>query len=81
MGENMIKIIGKNDKQSLKEMQSIVGGYIERHPKNVEIDGKSYDVIVNEEGIINKLPINKDMLDRFGITVCGNAILIEGGLY
>mgnify|MGYP003138199664 CR=1 FL=1 len=79
----MIKIVNKEDKKklNLKEMQSMVGGYIERHPKKVEINGKSYDVIVNEEGIINGLPINKNMLDRFGITVCGNAILIEGGLY
>lgn len=77
----MITIVSENDKQlSLKEMQSIVGGYIERYPNNVEIDGKSYDVIVNEEGLINNLPINEDLLDKFGITICGNAILIEGGL-
>ncbi len=77
----MIKIVDKNDKQlTLKEMQSIVGGYIERHPDNVEIDGKSYEVIVNEEGLINNLPMNEYMLVKFGITVFGSAILIEDGL-
>jgi len=77
----MITIVNEKDKQlNLKEMQSIVGGYIERRPDNVKIDGKSYDVIVNEEGLINNLPINEDILDKFGITVFGNAILIEGGL-
>ena len=62
-------------------MQSIVGGRIERYPAKVKIDERSYEVIVNEEGLIEGLPINQEMLEKYAIPVCGNAILIEGGLY
>ena len=74
-------IVRKNDKQlSLEEMQSLVGGRIERHPEKVVIDKSEYEVIVNEEGLIDKLPLNAEMNNNFGLFIFGNAILIEGGL-
>jgi len=77
----MITIVRKNDKQlDLKEMQKIVGGRIERHPERVHINNLTFEVIVNEEGLIDNLPINTKMNDSFGLTIFGNAILIEGGL-
>lgn len=77
----MITIIQKSGKQpNLKQMQTLVDGKIERHPERVVIDNSSYDVIVNEEGLINNLPINVQMYEDYGLTIFGNAILIEGGL-
>jgi len=76
-----VTIVRKNDKQlSLEEMQSLVGGRIERHPEKVVIDESEYEVIVNEEGLIDKLPLNAEMNNNFGLFIFGNAILIEGGL-
>jgi hypothetical protein len=77
----MITIIQKSGKQpNLKQMQTLVDGRIERHPERVVIDNSSYDVIVNEEGLINNLPINEQLFEDYGLTIFGNAILIEGGL-
>ena len=77
----MITIIQKTGKQpDLKQMQTLVDGRIERHPERVVIDNSSYDVIVNEEGLINNLPINEQMFEDYGLTIFGNAVLIEGGL-
>ena len=77
----MITIIQKSGKQpNLKQMQTLVDGGIERHPERVIIDNSSYDVIVNEEGLINNLPFNQQMFEDYGLTIFGNAILIEGGL-
>tara|TARA_R110002074_G_scaffold208994_1_gene377961 strand:- start:532 stop:768 length:237 start_codon:yes stop_codon:yes gene_type:complete len=77
----MITIIQKSGKQpDLKQMQTLVDGRIERHPERVVIDNSSYDVIVNEEGLINNLPINEQMFEDYGLTIFGNAILLEGGL-
>tara|TARA_R110000851_G_scaffold79291_1_gene174649 strand:- start:380 stop:616 length:237 start_codon:yes stop_codon:yes gene_type:complete len=77
----MITIIQKSGKQpELKQMQTLVDGRIERHPERVVIDNSSYDVIVNEEGLINNLPINEQMFEDYGLTIFGNAILLEGGL-
>ena len=77
----MITIIPKGCKQpDLKQMQTLVDGRIERHPESVVIDNSSYDVIVNEEGLINNLPINEQMFEDYGLTIFGNAVLIEGGL-
>tara|TARA_R100001198_G_scaffold72855_1_gene44935 strand:- start:594 stop:935 length:342 start_codon:yes stop_codon:yes gene_type:complete len=69
----------------LKVMQEFVGGYIERYPAKVAFstqDGtpRECEVLVNEEGLINGLPINEIMQDLYDIDVCGNVILIEGGL-
>ena len=77
----MITIIQKSGKQpDLKQMQTLVDGRIERHPESVVINNSSYDVIVNEEGLINNLPLNEQMFEDYGLTIFGNAVLIEGGL-
>lgn len=60
---------------SLKELQSIVGGYIELI--NLK-DGKL--MIVNEEGLINLLPRNKkasEMIDGFFGFIVGDVLICE----
>jgi len=77
----MIKIINKDDTQmNLDEMQEYVGGLIENFPQKVIMNGKEYGIVVNESGLIDRLPVNEFMSDMFGFIIFGNAILIEGGL-
>jgi hypothetical protein len=75
---------------TLKEMQSIVGGYIEvitftnkfRRPPHLSIPTKL--MICNEEGKLNNLPVNKKMSeiwkDYFGIysdIIVGNVLICD----
>ena len=48
----------RNIERSLKEMQKLVGGYIETiHPFN-----DTAVIVCNEEGKINRLPLNRSLL-------------------
>lgn len=77
----MIKIINKDDTQmNLDEMQEYVGGLIENFPQKVIMNDREYGIVVNESGLIDRLPVNEFMSDMFGLIIFGNAILIEGGL-
>ena len=77
----MIKIINKDDtKMNLDEMQEYVGGLIENFPQKVIMNDREYGIVVNESGLIDRLPVNKFMSDKFGFLIFGNVILIEGGL-
>jgi hypothetical protein len=58
---------------SLKELQAAVGGYIEAVP----INGVSRTVlIVNEEGLIHRLPENPRASQIAGRLIVGTAILL-----
>lgn len=67
---------------SLKDLQSHVGGYIESLP----IRDKAHSLYVNEEGKLRRLPINKRALEiakkQFGVNlapedfVVGNMIIV-----
>jgi len=59
------------DKQnSLEQMQKIVGGYIEVVPV---AGGKT--LVVNEEGLLQQLPINYKASALYNCTIVGNVIL------
>ena len=69
----------------LKLMQEFVGGYIERYPAKVCFstqlhETRECEVLCNEEGLIDGLPINEMMEGIYDIKICGNIILLEGGL-
>jgi hypothetical protein len=48
-----------NKDNSLKELQGIVGGYIEALPLQSKDDSQMIDLICNEEGKILNLPVNR----------------------
>jgi hypothetical protein len=55
-----------------EELQTYVGGYFECvHLPNNQI------LICNEEGILLNLPVNMPVFSQFGISIRGNALLIE----
>ena len=45
-------------KPNLAELQRLVGGWIER--VKVQVDGELADMIVNEEGRLRNLPLNRE---------------------
>lgn len=62
---------------SLKRSQNIVEGYIELYP----IRDKFFYYIINEEGLLKKLKINKLAYQLFGMKVLGNMIVCPKNLF
>lgn len=76
----------KNGKTyELEELQQAVGGYIEI-AGNLEKDGRLYDIIVDEEGLMKNLPINHGFWWGYGDLnqpdknkFVGNVLLVPEG--
>jgi len=66
----------QNEKFNLDELQSEVNGYTEYYPTN----NKKYKIIVNEEGLLMRLPLNKLASHLFGIHAVGNVLIIPNKL-
>ena len=68
-----IKIVRPiGEKFQLKELQEEVQGYIEYYPTN----NPRYKIIVNEEGLLMRLPMNKLSSNIFGIHAVGNVVIV-----
>lgn len=86
--DGTVTIVQQETAPSLEEMQKYVGGYIE--VVNVLVDGKPMQMIVNEEGLIQELPVNVIASKHYATIglmhyrsfpptpICGNAILLRG---
>ena len=61
----------EGDTASLKELQRLVGGYIEVYPKEDE----NFVFIVDEEGLIKHKPYNVLVKELFDIDVVGPLVL------
>ena len=73
---------------SLQELQDYVDGYIE--VVNVLVDDEPMQMIVNEMGLVNQLPVNvlaskhyatyslKEFRNFPPTPICGNAVLLRG---
>lgn len=67
---------------SLAELQAMVGGWIER--VRVAVDGELADLIVNEEGHLHDLPLNKTASQVYWFgrmttdPIVGDAVLLLG---
>lgn len=66
----------EGEKFSLKELQGVVEGYIEYYPTK----NKKYKVIVNEEGLLMRLPFNNLASTIFGIHAVGNVLIVPNKL-
>jgi len=82
--ETKYKVVGLDeDRPTLEEMQEFVGGRIEL----VYVDNGHF--VVNEEGLLDGLPINLEAsLEFWGLVnwdtapaLVGDVIFIEGGLH
>ena len=56
-------------------LRQAVGGYIE-----IINLGKGKTLIMNEEGLLHKLPINKNASKLVGFQVVGNVVIIDGDI-
>ena len=63
------EVIENVDISSLEKMQNLVGGYIQI----VYLEGQRM-LIVNEEGLLNQLPINDNASELYGHPLVGNVI-------
>ena len=66
----------KESKFVLKELQEAVEGYIEYYPTN----NQKIKIIVNEEGLLMRLPLNKIASHIFGIHAVGNVLIVPSKL-
>jgi hypothetical protein len=64
-------------KPSLKQMQDIVGGYIEITTIPFLEEQGDYIAIVNEEGMLNRLPVNHLTNALFGAYLYGDIIIMK----
>lgn len=78
----LIKISGETvdlystGKFALEELQSFVGGDIELIPVRFHSDGMFPMLIVNEEGRLNELPVNKTASEMTGLVVVGDVLYL-----
>jgi len=73
---------------SLEELQEMVGGLIER--TECLFNGQVCDMIINEEGLVKRLPFNSlathfrtqylllNGLEQYVTPIVGNAVIFEG---
>jgi hypothetical protein len=63
------------ERPSLEQAQAIVGGYVEMivPPHNPHIQ-----ILVNEEGLLMRLPVNMEASRLAGRMIVGKAVLLSG---
>lgn len=63
-------------KPDRKQMQAWVGGWIE--PVHSRFEGKAAVMVVNEEGLLHNLPVNREASKIAGTEVVGDAFILVG---
>ena len=62
------------DKPTLEQAQKLVGGYVEMVTSRVD---PTIQVLVNEDGLIQKLQHNERASNIAGLPICGNVVLLK----
>ena len=73
-GKIMITVFEDNQ-PTLQEAQKIVGGLVEMVHSPSEPD---WQILVNEEGLLDDLPFNKEATELCGTGIVGPAIVLKG---
>jgi len=65
----------EDNQPTLEEAQAIVGGLVElvRSPENPD-----WQILVNEEGLLENLPFNEEATKLCGTGIVGPAIILKG---
>ena len=60
---------------TLEEAQRLVGGFVElvRSPEH-----RDWQILVNEEGLLNGLPFNEEATKICGTGIVGDAVILKG---
>jgi hypothetical protein len=62
--DGTVEEVKQDKKPSLEQLQKIVGGYIEP-VHGIKYEGRTGTMIVNEEGKMNNLPVNREATNLF----------------
>lgn len=65
----------KGKKFTLEEIQKMVGGYVER----LKLPGR-YVMLINEEGLIFKLPLNREASEIAQRPIVGDVVVLPSGM-
>ena len=69
----------KSESPSLEEAQEFVGGHLTMAPiYNPPKDEKNIQLLVDEDGISKKLPVNPNASLTAGYQILGNALILRG---
>ena len=71
----IITFENKKDRPSLKKAQELVGGLVEivRSP-----DNPTWQVLVNEEGLLRDLPFNEEASKICNTGIVGDVVILKG---
>lgn len=87
-GKVSVEVRSVEKQPTLEELQKIVGGWIER--VEVLFKGQERDMIINEEGLIKRLPFNPaateyrtnwltlNGLEQYATPIVGTVVIFEG---
>ena len=68
-----------SDENTLETLQCLVEGYIELATPLI-LKKEGIELIVNEEGLISLLPVNKNLFaTKDGLFIFGNAVIVGAG--
>ncbi len=73
--DGTVKRLEFDKKISLEQLQQFVNGYIEIVP--VRYEGKRQHMIVNEEGFLERLPVNNKACAISGQFIVGNVAIVR----
>lgn len=65
-------LVLRESRPTLKEAQNLVGGYVEL------IQSKGFQILVDEDGLAKKLPINHNASAMAGKTLVGPVLVLFG---
>lgn len=71
-------VSGWTSSVSLRTLQKAVGGYIELVPDFKFYLGETAQAIVNEEGRVNGMQLNRNATDLCGFPIYGNMVILTG---
>jgi hypothetical protein len=65
----------KENSPSLEEAQNLVGGFVQMVKSPIN---KSWQILVNEEGLLLGLPMNDEATALVGTGIVGDAVVLKG---
>ena len=73
-GKNIKKCLEYVSVKDVKDMQKYVGGYIEQYPRP---EFTNFVFLVDEEGLLKRLPRNELAQELYGVRAVGNVLVIS----
>lgn len=77
------RLIETDKHPRMEQLRDIIGGWIEHHAVSVGLHSpkKTMDMLMDEEGLLKGLPINKEASVMAGYEIVGTVIVYEKGRF